>query len=158
MLTVPKWKCAHILLWKSPKMTKWHFTLNQQSIWIWSVETYIGPLGLVDAILGRLVIDVVVPGSGVIDAGLLVAHHASCPARHGTSAPEIWFVSDREAEAADARFLTRAGAASGQEPGGKVDVSIQHYGVSKQMTENRCNNNELLCFQQMNRRNKAINY
>ena len=46
-------------------------------------------LSLVDATLGRLVIDVVVPSGGVIDACLLVAHHASCPARHGTSAPEI---------------------------------------------------------------------
>ena len=60
------------------------------------------------------------------------------------------------------RRLQMPGSSQGrgqhQEPGGKVNVSIQHCGVVKQMTENLCNNNELLCFQQMNRRNKAINY
>ena len=59
------------------------------------------------------------------------------------------------------RRLQMPGSSQGrgqhQEPGGKVNVSIQHCGVVKQMTENLCNNNELLCFQQMNRRNKAIN-
>ena len=81
-------------------------------------------------------------------------------ARHGMALQhqryDLSATGRREAEAADARFLTRAGAAPGT--WGKVNVSIQHCGVVKQMTENLCNNNELLCFQQMNRRNKAINY
>ena len=83
-------------------------------------------------------------------------------ARHGMALRhqryDLSATGRREAEAADARFLTRQGRGQHQEPGGKVNVSIQHCGVVKQMTENLCNNNELLCFQQMNRRNKAINY